>query len=241
MNPTKALDINGLPGCFYKKIWKVGAKDVIEVCLNIFNNNDLFTSINSTIITLIPIIKSPQFVKDHHPISLCNFIYKIITNRIKKTLIDSISEHQGAFVGNINIHDNFVIGFEGIYVMKKNKWANGEVYGGFRPERGLREEDTLCPCLFLFCVESLSCYLQKMEGDGKITGLHFGIKETFISHLFYADDSLLFCNAEMNECLIIKDILKNYEKVLGQMVNFIKFEISFGSSVDSKKFWCQSS
>lgn len=44
---------------------------------------------------------------------------------MKRTLDDTISEFQGAFLSNKNIRDNLISGIEGLYIMKRNRWRNG--------------------------------------------------------------------------------------------------------------------
>jgi hypothetical protein len=41
--------------------------------------------------------------------------------------------------------------------------------------------------------------LNKVEEDGKITGLPIARGGTKINHLFFADDSMLFCRATIAE------------------------------------------
>lgn len=40
-----------------------------------------------------------------------------------------------------------------------------------------------------------------------------------ITHLFFADDSLLFCRARMEELQVFQHILSKYEQVSGQQIN----------------------
>ena len=48
-----------------------------------------------------------------------------------------------------------------------------------------------------------------------------------ISHLLFADDSLFICKAQKEECLTILRILREYEAVSDQLINFDKFSIQF--------------
>ncbi|XP_021597623.1 uncharacterized protein LOC110603924 [Manihot esculenta] len=48
-----------------------------------------------------------------------------------------------------------------------------------------------------------------------------------ISHLFFADDSLIFFKANVQEALELKRILRMYENASGQVVNFQKSSIFF--------------
>ena len=53
-----------------------------------------------------------------------------------------------------------------------------------------------------------------------------------VSYLLFADDSLFFWKAQKEECQTILRILKEYEAVSGQLINFQKSSIQFGHSIE---------
>ena len=59
-----------------------------------------------------------------------------------------------------------------------------------------------------------------------------------LTHLFFVDDSLLFCKANQQDCRKILDILETYRKCLGQQINTSKTTIFFSQVTleDSKQF-----
>lgn len=58
-----------------------------------------------------------------------------------------------------------------------------------------------------------------------------------LTHLFFADDNLIFARANVCEVKAILGILKEYEALSGQMVNLDKCEVSFSKNlaVDIKR------
>ena len=55
----------------------------------------------------------------------------------------------------------------------------------------------------------------------------------WVSHLFFADDSVLFCQATEVECHRILEILAVYERGLGQKSNRDKTNIFFSSNTQA--------
>lgn len=55
-----------------------------------------------------------------------------------------------------------------------------------------------------------------------------------ISHLFFADDSIIFSRATEEATTTIKQILLHYEDLSGQKVNIEKSEISFSSKLEPR-------
>jgi hypothetical protein len=66
-----------------------------------------------------------------------------------------------------------------------------------------------------------------MERAGGITGLPLTRGGTRLNHLFFADDSLLFCKADTVEWYCIQKVLDDYEKASGQKLNKGKTSLFF--------------
>lgn len=104
---------------------------------------------------------------------------------------------------------------------------NGRTFGEIRPTRGLRQRDPLSPFLFVLCAQGLSSMLSEFERQNLFSGVRFSGGGPRISHLFFADDSLLFLKADKISCKNVKLCLTNYEMASGQLINFDKSSISF--------------
>ena len=77
-------------------------------------------------------------------------------------------------------------------------------------------------------MEVLSCILKKTEEGGFIQGFHVGpVNSTGIrvSHLLFADDTILFCDASRKQILSIGLVLTCFQAFTGLEVNVRKSEI----------------
>ncbi|OMP01909.1 reverse transcriptase [Corchorus capsularis] len=89
---------------------------------------------------------------------------------------------------------------------------NGTYSEKFKPTRGIRQGDPLSPYLFLLCMEGLSSLLLNAERSGAIGGIAITRGAPRVSHLFFADDCLLFLRATLMECDNVLDVLKVFEE-----------------------------
>jgi hypothetical protein len=76
---------------------------------------------------------------------------------------------------------------------------NGQPHGNITPSRGVRQGDPLSPYFFILCAEAMSSLLHFNEREGLLSGIPIAQEGITINHLFFADDNLLFCWANLHE------------------------------------------
>ena len=88
--------------------------------------------------------------------------------------------------------------------------VNGEPKGLIRPTRGIRQGDPISPFLFPLCTEGLHSLISKAKREGAIHGFDLSRRSPKLTHLLFADDSLLFCRSIRSECQRVLEILSQY-------------------------------
>lgn len=98
------------------------------------------------------------------------------------------------------------------------------------PQKGLRQSCPLSPYLFILCAEAFSSLIHVAEVAKLIQGIRFS-KDLMVSHLFFRDDSLIFCRAATRDCCSLKEIFNVYSAAFGQCFNFKKSLMLFSPNV----------
>lgn len=109
--------------------------------------------------------------------------------------------------------------------------VNGETRTKICPERGLRQGDPLSPYLFVLVKDVLSKLLIRAQEENMIQGIQFNRHCPPPSHIFFADDALLFLKAELQNCEAVKSIIEKYGEASGQRLNLDKSGIFFSSNL----------
>ena len=108
---------------------------------------------------------------------------------------------------------------------------NGASWGHIIRSRGLCQRDPLSPYLFLFCVEGLSAMLHQVVQEKGLKGILVCRRRPKISHLFFADNSIIFGRATETKRFEILRILKVYETTSGQQLNIQKTSLYFNKNM----------
>ena len=98
------------------------------------------------------------------------------------------------------------------------------------PLRDIHQGDPLLPYLFLLCAEGLSALIKALVYNGSMERLaicHGGPK---LSHLCFADDSLIFCKSSLAKCDTLQRVLEMYEQASVQQLNKAKSSLFFSSN-----------
>ncbi|XP_060960728.1 uncharacterized protein LOC133031275 [Cannabis sativa] len=104
---------------------------------------------------------------------------------------------------------------------------NGHILGPIIPSRGIRQGDPLSTYLFIICAEGFSALIKSYEANRIIQGCRVANGAPSITHMLFADDSYLFCQATSDAAGSMNRLLHTFELASGQRVNVTKSSIFF--------------
>ncbi|PNX61280.1 ribonuclease H [Trifolium pratense] len=108
---------------------------------------------------------------------------------------------------------------------------NGSKTEAFTPTRGLRQGDPLSPYLFVLCMERLGAMISKYVSDGTWKPMQITNDGTKLSHLFFADDVLLFAKATGSAARTVKEVLDRFCAMSGLRISLEKSKFCTSAGV----------
>ena len=115
---------------------------------------------------------------------------------------------------------------------------NGSLEGFFRSSRGLRQGDPLSPYLFVLGMEAFSLLVDRAAEGGFISGYKFKGRngtERQITHLLFADDTLVFCKDTEDQMAYLRWILAWFEALSGLRINLDKSSLILVGRVEDEE------
>ncbi|XP_019163602.1 PREDICTED: uncharacterized protein LOC109159944 [Ipomoea nil] len=126
MAPCKAPGPDGFTAAFFQRTWSSTGGCLVKFTMHFFEHGILPPGCNDTILSLIPNVQNPEYIKQFRPIGLCNVAYKLITKimatRLKDIAGKLVGPHQSSFIQGRQIIDNSL--------------AYQEVLNSFRTKKG---------------------------------------------------------------------------------------------------------
>ena len=112
---------------------------------------------------------------------------------------------------------------------------NGGFLDPFLPSRGIPQGDPLSPYLFILCMEVLGRIIEDKCSQKVWNPLKASSNGPTFSHLFFADELLLFVRANEENCGSVREAIEEFCLLSGQRVNFSKSKVFFSPNVDQGK------
>nr|XP_009780608.1 PREDICTED: uncharacterized protein LOC104229636 [Nicotiana sylvestris]XP_016504305.1 PREDICTED: uncharacterized protein LOC107822288 [Nicotiana tabacum] len=112
-----------------------------------------------------------------------------------------------------------------INTVKFSILVNGSPVGSFSSQRGLRQRDAISPFLFILAMEGLHNLFKTAKANNRIRGFRVNSRESTkleITHLQYADDTLVFCDASREQLLFLRMVFILFEAISGLHINWNK-------------------
>nr|GEZ19827.1 reverse transcriptase domain, reverse transcriptase zinc-binding domain protein [Tanacetum cinerariifolium] len=106
--------------------------------------------------------------------------------------------------------------------------VNGDHTGFFRGMRGLRQGDPLSPYIFMIVMKVFNLVLRRQIDKNQYFIFHWQYKELKLTHLYFTDDLLLFCNGDSCSVAVLKNVLTEFRGLSGLLPNLFKSTIFFG-------------
>ena len=110
---------------------------------------------------------------------------------------------------------------------------NGSKLEEFLPSRGIRQGDPISPYLFLLAAEGLLCLLKTQDESSSLNGIRVAPSAPPVSHLLFADDSLLFIKASSDGANQLSSLMESYCNASGQRINYAKSSVFFSKGCPS--------
>ncbi|GAU16594.1 hypothetical protein TSUD_233460 [Trifolium subterraneum] len=215
---------------FLKDFWDLLKLDFLNFFSEFYHHGVLTKGLNSTFIALIPKVDCPQRVADFRPIALLSSDYKVLSkvlaNRLQSVVGGVVSQTQSAFIKGRQILDGILIANE---IVDDAKRDNKELL------------------MFKECVSTATAsvlvngsptdefhFERAMLSNNLFTPYGLGPQnEVQVSHLQFADDTLLVGAKNWANVRALKVVLVLFESVSGLKVNFHKSMLFGVNVVDS--------
>ncbi|XP_022841874.1 uncharacterized protein LOC111365549 [Olea europaea var. sylvestris] len=243
MHPTKAPGPDSMPPLFFQQFWPLIGSSV---------TNALWQTGKKTVLPTVILETKSAFIKGRLITDNVLAAYEVLhfLRRKKKGRKGYMSlkldmskacdrvewSFLEAVMHKLGFHDKIIqLVMKCVTTTSFSILINGSPTGHITPSRGLRQGDPISPYLFLICTEGLVNLLNKAERNKNVTGIQVCRGAPSLNHLLFADDSLIFCEANESTTSRLQALLSSYEDASGQQLNRDKTSMVFSANVSQDK------
>ncbi|XP_075101861.1 uncharacterized protein LOC142177287 [Nicotiana tabacum] len=217
LSGESASGLDGFTGLFYQTCWDVIGADIHNMVLHFYGGAALPKSITHTNLVLLPKKPRVETFSNLRPISLSNFINKVLSrvlhDRLESFFPSLITLNQFGFVKGWSIFENILL--------------TQEIVTDIR----LRGK----PANVVIKLDMAKAYdrvswksLNKLFEDKSFVGFGMPKWSNPLNHLAYADDTIIFASAHPPYLSKIMAVLGNYEKIsVGAITGFARDKFPF--------------
>ncbi|KAI9200065.1 hypothetical protein LWI28_002180 [Acer negundo] len=248
---------DGFFGSFYQRCWDDVGSDMVLAVQDFFITGVIFLGLNSSFIVLLPKLRDSISIDQFQPIVLSNFLFKIsskiLADRLARVAARIISHQQFGFIRDRHIEDCIALASDCVNVLQKKCYrGNLAMKIDIRKAFDTLDWSFLCRVLQAFGFSSVfmdwiygilrssrlsilfngvpegyfCCSRGVRQGD-PLSPLLFGIAEDFLSKLL--------TRGTQKNMKYIMDTFRDYGDISGQLVNWGKSSIYFGSSISPSR------
>ena len=109
---------------------------------------------------------------------------------------------------------------------------NGGMLDPIHPSKGIRQGDPLSPYIFILCIEFLGQLIEGKCREKLWNPVKSSRNGPSFSHLFFADDLVLFAKANHANCTAIREVMTIFCEKSGQSVSESKSKVYFSPNID---------
>ena len=139
---------------------------------------------------------------------------------IKIDLEKAYDKLEWSFIRDMLIRENLLadlidIIMSCISMVSTSVLFNGETLDLIYPSRGIRQGDPLSPYLFILCMEFFGWLIEEKCNAKLWQPVKASCGGPAFSHLFFADDLVLFAKADQINCSAVRDVIDVFCNVSG--------------------------